>query len=410
MEQVLLIGPTVANDEALVRLLEREGRQVSRAAEIPAGLALARTAEPAIVIVDEQLGDHRGLALLRQVRAELPSCEVILISDTHEVEVALEVLRAGALDYLQRPIDQELLRVALGRARERRPRRASVEPPVILVMEDYEPTLRQLTRVLEKEGYRVHAAANGEDGMLLFERNRVDLILADLSMPRKDGLTVLCEVKALEPDVEVIVVTGGGNENAVVDALRQGATNFLKKPVDIEQMLLAIQKALDFQTIRRSLAYRNRDTQIMQELVVRLTRELELVVETPTRISSRTVDFAHQLVDFLPVGIVVSDGHGDIQFANRHVVDRLGHQPSKLAADWLRRLGVTNVTDQQLEAAFVRTMGLRAGSIETLFLSQWAFLVMTPLKLVRPDGTDRFVAVAIRGERGSSLSPPSVPA
>ena len=223
-------------------------------------------------------------------------------------------------------------------------------------------------------------------------------------MPRKDGLTLLRETKGAGADVEFIVITGYGDEDAVVTALRQGAINFLRKPVDIEQMLLAIQKALDYQTVRRSLAYRNRDVQLMQELVVRLTRELELVVETPHTLSQEALRFLHQLVDSLPLGLVVVDSNRQILYANRHVTERLGESPQELAAEWLRRIGLASLTDDRLLAAYREAIAARPGSIEPLVLAEWSFLVMTPLKLVRPNGAERCVALAIRGERQASAS------
>jgi hypothetical protein len=210
---------------------------------------------------------------------------------------------------------------------------------------------------------------------------------------------VLRETKGAGADVEVIVVTGYGDEDVVVQALRDGAINFLKKPIDIEQMLLAIEKALDFQTMRRSLAYRNRDVELMQELVVRLTKELELIVEAPGELGQKAKEFLHQLVDALPIGIVVASADRKILYANKHIVSSGADTPTDLTCEWLEQMGMTNISEEKLEAAFSSAVKSRPGSVETLFLSKWAFLVMTSLKLVRPDLTERFVALAIRGER-----------
>jgi PAS domain-containing protein len=111
------------------------------------------------------------------------------------------------------------------------------------------------------------------------------------------------------------------------------------------------------------------------------------------------VTFLHQLVDALPIGIVVAGSDRRVMYANRHVAEKLGRAPELLSAEWLQQVGVKDVTEQQLADAYAQAMQARPGVIETLVVSRWAFLVMTPLKLLRPDGTQRFVAVAIRGER-----------
>jgi PAS domain-containing protein len=152
------------------------------------------------------------------------------------------------------------------------------------------------------------------------------------------------------------VITGYGDEDVVVTALREGAINFLRKPIDIEQMLLAIQKAIEHQTLRRSLAFRNRHLEIMQELVVRLTHKLELEVETPWQMSTEAREFLRQLVDALPIGIVVVGSDRKIMYANQTVVHAVGDSPLVLSTDWLERMGIARVTQQDLEAALDRTV------------------------------------------------------
>jgi DNA-binding NtrC family response regulator len=400
MDTLLVIGESLGNDERVRRVLEREGYGVVSAAGREDGLKALQSSRPAVVLVDHQLEGSRGLALLKEVREIHPSCEAILVTPGGEMEAAIEALRAGALDYLRSPVDLEQLRIALGRARERRQQRRTPEPATVLVIEDHEPTRKRLSLVLEKEGYRVVVGADGEEGARLLREVRVDLVLADLRMPRKDGLTLLREAKAAGVDAGFIVMTGYGDEDVVVQALREGADNFLRKPLDLDQMLLAIQKALDYQSVRRRLAYRNRDIELMQELVVRLTRRLEIIVETPAgKLSSETIEFLHGIVNSLPMGLLVVDADRRIVFANRHVVEKIGPTPPVLAADWLVPLGLPTLTEEALQEVFERTLRNHLGSIETLMLTQWSFLVMTPLTLLEPSGTVRVVTIVIRGER-----------
>jgi DNA-binding NtrC family response regulator len=399
-EKVLLIGSELNEDAQLKRFLEREGLVVIEAIDQKEGLVAARNEQPFIVLIDHRLPDQGdGVEVLKAVRQASPASEVVLVTTGGEMQAAIEVLRAGALDYLHRPLDTKLLRVALGRARERRPQRQQLAPASLLVLEDHEPTRARLVNILHKEGYQVHAAADGEAGMELFARQRVDVVLVDVKMPKKDGLQVLQETKAAGADVEVIVMTGYGDEEIVVSALRAGAINFLRKPIDIEQMLLAIEKALEHLTLRRSLAHRNRDIELMQEMVVRLTSKLELVVETPVKLSAAATGFLQQLVDSLPLGIVVANAEGKIIFANRHVVEKVGQTPPMMATDWLSTMGVSIPAPEELNDAFTTALEATPGAVRTLVVSRWSFLVMTPVKLVRPDLTERFVAVAIRGER-----------
>jgi len=403
MDKLLIIGDDLARDGDLARFVERHDLRLLTASDASSGLELLRSELPSVVLVAHPLGECSGVDVLKQAREAVATCEVVLVTSLGEMDVAIEALRAGALDYLSRPIDLDQLELALGRARERRKQRKTLEPSTILVLDDHGPTLKHVVQVLTKEGYRVLGAADGEEGMRLFAEKRIDVILADLRMPKKDGLAVLRETKGVGADVEVIVVTGHGGENDVVNALREGAINFLKKPVEIEQMLLAIEKALEHQALRRSLAYRNRDMELMEELVVRLTRKLELVVETPSSLNPKAFDFVKQLVDTLPFGVVVVGSDKRIIFTNEHVVQKTEPPPEQISAEWLAPMGVAGITEEELEAAFNQSIGSEPGTIETVMLSKWAFLVLTPLRLVRPDLTERYVALAIRGERNQKV-------
>lgn len=398
-EKLLLVGELTGKDEHVLAAAERDGFTLVRAANCDEARKAVRSTRPLLAIIDHRLPDGDGVELLKELRQLQPGCEAILVTPGGEIEDAIEVLRAGALDYLRQPIDANRLHIAFGRARERSRHRLTPEAPAILVLEDHEPTLKRLTRVLRKEGYQVAGASDGEEGMRLFREKRFDLILADVKMPAKDGIEVLRETKGAGLDVEVIMITGYGDEEIVVQALRDGAINFLRKPIDIEHMLLAIQKALDYQTARRSLAYRSRDMELMQELVVRLTHRLELIVEAPQSISDQAREFLHQLVDSLPLGIVVAGPEREVLYANQHVVSKIGKAPESLATDWLKTMGLFTITEEDLRTSFGRMMSAKPGTIETLMLSKWSFLVMTPLKLLRPNGSVQFVALAIRGER-----------
>jgi DNA-binding response OmpR family regulator len=400
MDSLLLIGKVLLEDQSVLRTVEREGYERLTAVGREDGLKLVQSARPAVVIIAQNLEDADGVALLREVRQVCSACEVILVTSGGAMELAIEALRAGALDYLRLPVDLEQLRVALGRARERRQQRRPPEPASILVLEDHELTRKRLVSVLQKEGYRVSAGADGEEGARLLQQERIDLVIADLKMPRKDGLTLLHEANSAGFDAAFIVMTGYGDEEVVVQALRDGAVNFLRKPLDLDQMLLAIQKALDYQFTRRSLKYRNRDIELMQELVVRLTRKLEIIVETPEgKLSPETIEFLHGLLNTLPLGLVVVGHDRRIILANRSVVEKAGEPPEELSAEWLKKVGLPNLTDAALLEVFNRTCGGRLGMIETLMLTQWSFLVMTPLTLLGPDLTERIVAIVIRGER-----------
>ena len=113
----------------------------------------------------------------------------------------------------------------------------------ILVAED-EEKMRRVLEVNLQDRFRVLLAKDGEEALRLFKENDVNLLLADMRMPERDGLSLLHEVKRLRSEVPVILITAYGTIESAVQAMKEGATDYLLKPVKMEEVELVIQRAL----------------------------------------------------------------------------------------------------------------------------------------------------------------------
>ncbi len=117
--------------------------------------------------------------------------------------------------------------------------------PSILVIDDKESMRQMLAKTLESEGFEVDTARDGEGGLDKAKEKRFDLILTDLKLPKMDGLEVLSSIKDLDPEVAVIVMTAYGTIETAVQAIKQGAFDFLTKPFDVDHLYVLIQRALE---------------------------------------------------------------------------------------------------------------------------------------------------------------------
>ena len=117
--------------------------------------------------------------------------------------------------------------------------------PSILVIDDKESMRQMLAKTLESEGFEVDTARDGEGGLDKAKEKRFDLILTDLKLPKMDGLEVLSSIKDLDPEVAVIVMTAYGTIETAVQAIKQGAFDFLTKPFDVDHLHVLIQRALE---------------------------------------------------------------------------------------------------------------------------------------------------------------------
>lgn len=115
----------------------------------------------------------------------------------------------------------------------------------ILIVEDKESMAQMIKTTLDAEGYDVHLAGNGKEGISKFKEKRFDLVLTDLKLPFQSGLDVLAAVKENNPLVPVIVMTAFGSIETAVKAVKDGAYDFITKPFEPEHLLLTIKKALE---------------------------------------------------------------------------------------------------------------------------------------------------------------------
>ena len=119
-----------------------------------------------------------------------------------------------------------------------------MERPVrILLLEDDEDLRESILEVLEESGYDVVAAGNGEEALEQFRGPAVELAIFDVKLPGVDGLEVLSEIKAQNPELLSIVITGYATEQDTIRALRLGVGDYLQKPFSLESLDRALGEA-----------------------------------------------------------------------------------------------------------------------------------------------------------------------
>lgn len=112
----------------------------------------------------------------------------------------------------------------------------------LLLIDDEQIVREVLGSILEELGYEVLTASDGEEGLVLFRREQPDLLISDIRMPRRDGLQVAMAVRQEAPEVPVTVITANGTETLLLKALRAGVTDFVKKPVRMEDLRAALER------------------------------------------------------------------------------------------------------------------------------------------------------------------------
>jgi len=124
----------------------------------------------------------------------------------------------------------------------------------ILVVDDEEQMRGLLVKVLERKGYQVSVCGNGADALDFLEREPADLVVTDVRMPGLSGMEALRAIKELNPEIVVIIMTAFGSIDQAVQAVKEGAYDYVNKPFKIDEMLLTIEKALEERRLRHEVS------------------------------------------------------------------------------------------------------------------------------------------------------------
>ena len=238
--------------------------------------------------------------------------------------------------------------------------------PTILIVDDEPTILQTLGGLLSDEGFEVLTAGNGYEGLKLIEETAPDLVLLDIWMPGIDGIETLRKIKAQQPRLQVIVITGHGNVETAVRATKLGAFDLIEKPLDIDRVIVDINNALHFRRLEEENRFLRRKTMEKHSLngVSAAVRELQrqIAVVAPT-----------------DAWILISGENG----AGKELVARNIHQFSRRAEEPLLDINCAALPADRLEdelfghekGAFEGAEARRKGGLEmahagTLFLDE----------------------------------------
>jgi DNA-binding NtrC family response regulator len=133
----------------------------------------------------------------------------------------------------------------------------------VLLVDDEKDFLETLSSRLELRGLKVSAVSSGEQAVAEAKEEEYDAIVVDLSMPGIDGLETLKRIKAINPDAEIIMLTGHGSVASGVEAMKLGAGDFLQKPVELSELMARIGEARD----KRLLVLQKRSQEELRKIL-----------------------------------------------------------------------------------------------------------------------------------------------
>ena len=137
----------------------------------------------------------------------------------------------------------------------------------ILIIDDEKAIRKTLVEILGFEGYKLDEAADGEEGLKKFSEKSYDLVLCDIKMPKLDGIEFLEKAREVNPDVPIIMISGHGNIDTAVEAVKKGAFDYISKPPDLNRLLITIRNAAEKQNLVTETKVLKRKVSRVQEIV-----------------------------------------------------------------------------------------------------------------------------------------------
>ena len=121
--------------------------------------------------------------------------------------------------------------------------------PKILIVDDERSIRRTLREILEFENYEIIEAEDGQKGLEAITNESIDAVLMDIKMPKMDGLELLTKALEIKSDLPIIMISGHGNLETAVEAVKKGAFDYISKPPDLNRLLITVKNALDKSTL-----------------------------------------------------------------------------------------------------------------------------------------------------------------
>src|SRR5438132_6620340 len=253
------------------------------------------------IVTDIRMPGMDGPPLLAAILGRRPGTPTRMITGHGEEDLAVRALRGGAYDFIQKPIDRDQFVASLHRAiaahalnrlvkdrqlalehcaieLERAAAKLGIDEARVLIVDDDPALLQALPEALQMRmtGLTVDTAQSGAAALDQITARDYDAIVTDIKIPGMDGLELLAEIRTHRPDTPTLMITGYGEHDLVVQALRAGAYDFIRKPIDRDYFVGSLRRAIE----KRELSRRVKGQQLGVE---RHLNELEAIVEERTR-------------------------------------------------------------------------------------------------------------------------------
>ncbi|MBF0300049.1 MAG: response regulator [Oligoflexia bacterium] len=388
----------------LAKFVESEGFEIAIAESAEEGLLKLKDEKADLLITDYKMNGMTGIEMIVKSKELNPNIQAVLVTAYGDTNMAIAAIQSGAVDYIKKPIDLQQIKIALLRAKEKIIQATKlVCKPNVLVVDDEEDARNYISVFLKKEheGWNVFTAADGVAAVEAFKTKKMDVVLIDIKMPKMNGPDAISKIREeITSDFESIILTGHGDESDAIQALRNGAMNFLKKPIDLEEVLVNIEKALEKLKTKRTLLACNRENELYGQIIAKITNDNKFIIDTHQLLVANVAKFAEKLVEALPLAILLIDKNFKISYMNSHTM-RLLDNPTQVDESFtlkLKDIGIECPLNK-LENEILNMSKKEGTPIEKIQTGKHSYITLMQITLIDNQVENKTaILMGIRGE------------
>lgn len=236
MIKILVVDDEKEICKSIKQPFEYLGFTVTTATTAEKALKAFEEKKPKIIFLDIIMRDIDGLELLKKFKAMDPGVIVIMVTAKGDEETYKKAFALGADEYLTKPFGIDDLRtVAMRKIRNLLDKGGHMQKPVILIVDDEEKARLNLKAFIEpRYECDIAEAHDGKSSIEYVQKQKPDIILLDIRMPGMSGIDAINEIKKINPDSRIIVISAWKSPDVATKAISRGAFTYLDKPVDFK--------------------------------------------------------------------------------------------------------------------------------------------------------------------------------
>lgn len=266
------------------------------------------------ILLDIRMPGMTGIELLKEIKFAYPHIPVLIMTGHGDENDTITTLKYGASGYIKKPIDIYLLIEEIQRVISLEGRGKEFKKPAnILLVDDEAEVLSSISKALSNYSYNIKSTTSTDEALKLIEENEFDILIVDAQMPKLNGLDFIEKTKQITTNFIPIMLTGNSSQELAIDAIKHGVFDYIRKPLDISELVSAIERSIHKLEINREIYQKNRELTAKEKLLENLNNEITL-----------QKNYLENIVRSISNILIITDEHGIIKTANDAATKLLG--------------------------------------------------------------------------------------